>query len=136
MTAPRGADALLALIEQYDCSSLEVTEVRFADKAGGHPGGTTIAYWEADPLVITGAGEVVAFDHADPSFVICPCAASGSMFLDGLAVVVEAISDKGQWRDRWQELVERAAERAGGSKYRKFFEVVSSPLLRASGVGP
>ena len=48
---PAGAvihDPLVSLITRYDCSRVEITQVRFAGNPSPHHAGTLVGWWEAD----------------------------------------------------------------------------------------
>jgi hypothetical protein len=114
------------LVVDYDCSTLEVSQVRFSGAPEAHPqGGVVVGYWEADPIVVSKDGEVVALDHADQA-TSTPCAADSRLFLEAMACLVRARSNRLQWKGRAAELAEACAQEAGGDRYRAFFGALTA----------
>lgn len=122
------SDRLRALITRYDCSTLEVSYIRFAPKPAPHPAGTLVGWWEADPLVVLESGEVVTFDHAVPSEIFVRCAASSAQFLDAIAFVVQVIADRARWKGKSSQVAKICVERAGGATYQRFYDAFTAFL--------
>lgn len=121
-TVPRGSvSELERLVIEYDCSTLEVSLLRFTEAPKSHEDGVIVAYWEADPVMVTNSGEIVAIDHENPNGKSTPCGADSERFLAAIAFLVEGIGKKAQWRGRAAELAEACAERAGGAVFSGFF---------------
>lgn len=118
------------LLARYDCSSLEVLIITFAQAPEQHVAGVVVGYWEADPIVVLHDGKVVAFDHAEPSHMSAHCAVDSEHFLDALAFLVELTALKEAWAGRADEATRRCVAKSGTGNSVVFYSSLCSFLSR------
>jgi hypothetical protein len=111
------------MILDNDCSTIEVGLVRFLDRPREHRHGVQVAFCEADSVVVSPAGTVVMYDHANPDYAT-NCAANSERFLDALAVYLTIRREKAKWKGRGNAAAELCAEKAGGVDYIAFFRLL------------
>jgi hypothetical protein len=121
-------DPLIALLSEYDLSSIVIGMVTFRRDPVEHSWGHVIGYDEADPIVVESAtGRIQIRDHASLAYVICSCAASSSQFLDAMANVACFSSrckvEPSLYDDNDEKLrqAHESARLAGGNDYLRFY---------------
>jgi hypothetical protein len=120
------SDEVLKMIEEYDCSKIEVGLVRFIDSPIPHAFGTIFAYCEADFLVLQRDGSIALYDHAAPETKLFDCALNSSHLLDGLAEFIDIRQEKSKWQGRIEDAVLICSNAAGGGDYKDFFRLLCS----------
>lgn len=115
------------MILDYDCSSVEVGLIRFLDRPQEFLFGTQVAVCEADPIVVSPSGAVQLLDHANPADAM-GCAADSEMFLEALSAFLAIRREKSKWKGRVNAAAEVCAQKAGGSAYAPFFQLLCSFL--------
>jgi hypothetical protein len=111
------------MILDNDCSNIEVGLIRFLEEPNKHRHGVQVAFCEADPIVVSPAGTVVLYDHANPDYAM-NCAASSERFLDALGAFLIIRREKSKWKGRGNAAADLCAEKAGGGHYVAFFRML------------
>ena len=114
-------DELIALITEFDCSSVEIGGIEFESSPKPHSHGIAFGKYEADALVLLNEGDIAMFDHADVGVGPIVIAADSDSFLDALAQFVEILRSKVDWADRFDEAVEQCSQLANGKNSKEFF---------------
>jgi hypothetical protein len=125
------SDPLLMMLQQYDCSKVEVGLVSFASTIIENVEYYGIGNVDADLLSVNKRFlNVEVLDYTTPSHVIWNCAANGEKFLSALLVCAEfynlKLRDKILEEDdaeilRW---VKKSSTSAGGSMYLEFYKML------------
>ena len=117
-------DELIALITEFDCSSIEIGGIEFKSSPTPHRHGIVFGKYEADPLVIVIEGDIAMFDHANVGVDPIVIAANSESFLDALAKFVDILKSKVDWADRFDEAVEQCSQLANGKNSEEFFRTM------------
>lgn len=120
----QGSGEIERLIEEFDCSKVEIGLIRFQGKLSNQPYGTVFAFCEADPLAICADGSIAMFDHESPDSKQVKCASNSERFLDALAAFIDIRANKSHWKGRIGEAAEVCANAAGGSQFQEFFRLL------------
>jgi hypothetical protein len=127
-TAVAGRDCAVALVDDWDASSVVIAVVRFDGQSSRLLLGTRIGLVEVDPLLVDNAsGEVIVVDHQQPNHVMWPVAADGARLLDALLLaarfctrlLLSEVDDEDFVSIRAAAL--ECADAAGGERYKDFY---------------
>lgn len=116
------------LVGDYDCSCVEVSQVRFARTPACHPEGVLVGWWEADPIVLTPAGRVVAFDHHETGHAVAICAEHPVGLLAALVHLAEAGASRRGLPGQSTQVAAACAALAGGDATRPFYDALAAFL--------
>ena len=127
------SDTILNLLQDYDCSKVEIGIITFARDIMEAADYYKIGNAEVDLLVISKITmQVEVRDYDSPDHVMWPCASNSDNFLEALLLCAEfsalKIKDKDASlddNDKYAlEKVERCTEKAGGKKYINFYKML------------
>lgn len=126
-------DPILNLINEFDCSSIQIGLISLSESVKDVESFIIIGNLEADYLVLNKVTlEIEVRDHDNPNFIIWSCAKNSNSFLEVLlsyasyiALKIKDVSliDNDQLTTKIQNAL---IEKAGGSKYRGFYEMLLS----------
>lgn len=114
-------DELRRLMQEYDCSTVEIGPIQFQAEMSVHRAGELFAYCEADPLIIRPDNTICCLDHSLPDSKPYDCGRNGEHFLEALAMFVEMVKNRMQWKGRSEEAATKCAIAAGSISYIDFY---------------
>ena len=125
------ADELLLLVQNYDCSKVQIGIVSFFKEIYILDDYIVLGEVEGDILALRKETlEIHVLDNENPQWIIWTCASSGKHFLDAMICAAEFFSIRiknthvAKNREYTRENVNKCASKAGGDAYQNFYSVL------------